>query len=94
MKVVRIVGPKTFTVASGSDEMFVIIDHDLDIGVGSQGRINIGDSVTLKGTFQRVQQETINAISNRRFRPLTALERETLGKTQVYLHATGIDRRG
>ncbi len=94
VKVVRIVGPKTFTVASGSDELFVIIDQDLNSGVGSQGRIDIGDSVTLKGTFQRLQQETINDISNRRFRALTEPEREALGKTQIYLHATEVGRRG
>lgn len=91
-KVVRIVGPKTFTVASGGDELIVMIDQDLSSGVGSQGRIDIGVSVDLKGTFQRLQPETINDISNRRFRALTELERETLGKTQVYLHVTEVGR--
>lgn len=91
-KVVRIVGPKTFTVAAGGDELLVLIDHDLSSGVGSQGRIDIGVSVDLKGTFQRLQPQTINDISDRRFRELTELERETLGKTQVYLHVTEVGR--
>ncbi len=91
-KVVRIVGPKTFTVASGSDELLVMIDQDLSSGVGSQGRIDIGVSVDLKGTFQRLQPDTTNDISNRRFRALTELERETLGKAQVYLHVTEFRR--
>ncbi len=91
-KVVRIVGPKTFTVASGGDELLVLIDQDLSSGVGSQGRIDIGVSVDLKGTFQRVQPQTINDISDRRFRALTELERETLGKTPVYLHVAEVRR--
>lgn len=91
-KVVRIVGPKTFTVASGGDELLVLIDQDLSSGVGSQGRIDIGVSVDLKGSFQRLQPDTINDISNRRFRALTELERETLGKTQVYLHVAELGR--
>ncbi|PLY45822.1 hypothetical protein CSZ94_04320 [Janthinobacterium sp. ROICE36] len=92
VKVVRIVGPKTFTVASGSDELLVMIDQDVSSGVGSQGRIDIGVLVDLKGTFQRLEPGTINDISNRRFRAMTELERETLGKTQVYLHVTEVGR--
>lgn len=92
-KVVRIVGPKTFTVASGNEELFVVIDPDLSIGVGSQGEIGVGDTVTLKGTFQRLDQDTIRDLANRRFRALMELERETLSKTQIYLHATQFDRR-
>jgi hypothetical protein len=89
-KVVRIVGPKTFTIASGGDELLVVIDQDLSSGVGTQGRIDIGVSVDLKGSFQRLQPGTINDISDRRFRAMTELERETLGKTQVFLHVTKI----
>lgn len=94
VKVIRIVGPRTFTIASGSDELFVIIDPDLNIGVGSQGRIDPGNSVDIKGTFERLQQDEINAMSSSRFRELTELERETLKKTQVYLRATGFSKLG
>ncbi len=94
VKAIRIVGPKTFTVSSGSDELLVMIDPDLSHGVGSQGAIDIGVPVNLKGTFQRLQPETINGISDRRFRALTEVERETLGKTQVYLHVTEVGRTG
>jgi hypothetical protein len=92
VKVVRIVGPRTFTVAPGGEELLVMTDQDLSSGVGSQGRIDIGVSVDLKGTFQRLQPDTINDISNQRFRDLTELERETLGKTPVYLHVTEVGR--
>lgn len=92
VKVVRIVGPRTFTVAPGGEELLVMTDQDLSSGVGSQGRIDIGVSVDLKGTFQRLQPDTINDISNQRFRDLTELERETLGKTPVYLHVTEVRR--
>lgn len=91
-KVVRIVGPKTFTVASGGDELLVVIDQDLSGGVGSQGRIDVGVSVDLKGTFHRLEPDTINDILNRRFRALTELERETLGKTQIDLQVTEVRR--
>ncbi len=91
-KVVRIVGPMTFTVASGGDELLVMIDQELSSGVGSQGRIDIGVLVDLKGSFERLQPDTINDMSNRRFRALTELERETLGKTLIYLHVTEVGR--
>lgn len=92
-KVVRIVGPKTFTVASANEELFVVIDEGLSTGVGSQGQIGVGDSVDVKGSFQRLDQEAIRDLSARRYRALTPPERETLSKTQVYLHATTFDRR-
>ncbi len=88
IRVVRIVGPKSFTVASGSEEFLVIVDQDLDKGVGTQGQIDQGKSINLKGNFQRLQQDEINNISSNRFRDLTEQEREWLKKTQVYLHAT------
>lgn len=62
------------------------------VSVGSQGRIDIRVSVDLKGTFQRLQPGMSNDISNRRFRAMTELERETLSKTQVYLHVTEVGR--
>lgn len=94
VKVIRIVGPRSFTIASGSDELFVIIDPDLNTGVGSQGRIDPGNSVDIKGKFERLQQDEINAMSSSRFRELTQLERETLKKAQVYLRATGFSKLG
>ena len=88
VRVVRVVGPKSFTLASGSEELLVMIDQDLSRGVGTQGQIDPGNMITLKGNFQRLQQDEINNISSNRFRDLTEQERDWLRKTQVYLHAT------
>ncbi len=43
-----------------------MIDHDLASSVGSHGRIDKGDSLSVKGTFQRLQQEEINNMSSNR----------------------------
>jgi hypothetical protein len=88
VRVVRVVGPKSFTLASGSEELVVMVDQDLSRGVGTQGQIEPGNTISLKGNFERLQQDEISNISNSRFRDLTEQERETLSKTQVYLHAT------
>ncbi len=88
VRVVRIVGPKSFTLASGSEELLVMVDQDLNRGVGTQGQIDQGNSINLKGNFQRLQPDEVNNLSSNRFRDLTEQEREWLRKTQVYLHAT------
>jgi len=88
VRVVRVVGPKTFTLASGSEELVVMLDEASSRGVGTQGQIDQGNTISLKGNFQLLQQGEISNISNSRFRDLTEQERETLGKTQVYLRAT------
>jgi cytoskeletal protein RodZ len=87
-RVARVVGPKAFTVVSGSDEMVVMVDDDLSKGVGTQGQIDKGNVLNVKGTFRRLTAEEISDVSDNRFRDLTEQERETLRKTQVYLHAT------
>lgn len=92
VQVARIVGPKTFTITSGSDELFVMIDSGLNRAVGSQGQIDKGQTITVQGNFQRLQQEEISDLANNRFRELTEAEREALKKTQVYLHATQFDK--
>lgn len=88
VRVVRIVGPRSFTLASGSEELLVIIDQGLSQEAGTQGRIEPGNTISLKGNFQRLQQDEISNISNSRFRDLTEKGLEWLRKTQVYLHAT------
>lgn len=88
VRVVRVVGPRSFTLAAGNEELVVMVDQDLSRGVGTQGQIDQGNTISLKGNFQRLQQEEINNISSNRFRDLTEPEREALRKIQVYLHAT------
>ena len=87
LRVTRVVGPRTFTVASGSGEMYVMLDEDSARAVGSQGKIGVGKTLNLTGKFERLQAEEINDISNNRFRPLTADERAFLKNTPVFLQA-------
>lgn len=87
LRVVRVVGPRTFTVASGPSEMYVMLDEESARGVGTQGKISVGKTLSLTGRFERLQAEEINDISNNRFRPLTAPEREFLKNTPVFLQA-------
>jgi len=91
-RVVRVVGPKSFTLASGSEELLVMVDQELNRGVGTQGQIDQGNTINLKGNFKRIQQDEISDVSNNRFRDLTEPEREWLNKTQVYLHATEFNK--
>lgn len=87
-RVARVVGPKSFTLTSGSEELLVLIDQDLSRGVGTQGQIDPGNTINLKGNFQRIEPDEIDNIASNRFRDLTEPEREWLRKTEVYLHAT------
>jgi hypothetical protein len=87
-RVARVVGPKSFTLASGSEELLVLIDQDLSRGVSTQGQIDQGNTINLKGNFQRIEPAEIDNIASNRFRDLTEPEREWLRKTEVYLHAT------
>jgi len=87
LRVVRVVEPRTFTVASGTSEIYVMLDEESARGVGSQGKIGAGKTLSLTGRFERLQAEEINDISNNRFRPLTAPEREFLKNTPVFLQA-------
>jgi hypothetical protein len=87
LRVARVVGPRTFTVASGSGEIYVMLDEESARGVGTQGQIGVGKTLNLTGKFERLQAEEINDISNNRFRPLTADERAFLKNTPVFLQA-------
>lgn len=89
-RVVRAVGPRTFTIASGSDELYVMLDDDSARGVGTQGKINVGDTLNVTGRFERLQAAEINDIANSRFRQLSEQERAFLRNTQVYLNANQI----
>ena len=89
-RVVRIVGPRTFTIASGSDEIYVMLDDESARGVGTQGKIDKGNTVNVSGTFERLQMDEINDIENRNFVKLTPAERDFLKKTKLYLQANKV----
>lgn len=90
LRVARVVGPRTFTVASGSDEIYVMLDEESSKGVGTQGKIETGKTLSLTGKFERLQAEEISDIADNRFRALTEQERAFLKKTAVYLRADKI----
>lgn len=89
-RVVRIVGPRTFTVASGNEEFYVMLDDESVRGVGTQGKIDAGKTLNVTGRFERLQAAEINDIANNRFRGLTEQERAFLRDTQVYLQANQV----
>ncbi|CAN5381499.1 hypothetical protein BH20ACI2_BH20ACI2_09390 [soil metagenome] len=90
VRVGRIVGPRTFTVASGNSEIYVMLDEESTRGVGTQGKIGVGKTLSLTGRFERLQAEEINDIANNRFRPLTTVEREFLKQTPIFLQAAKV----
>ncbi|MEJ7862077.1 MAG: hypothetical protein WKF90_10630 [Pyrinomonadaceae bacterium] len=91
VRVGRVVGPRTFTVASGgSSEIYVMLDDEAARGVGTQGKIGAGKTLSLTGRFERLQAEEINDIANNRFRPLTTAERDFLKQTPIFLQAAKV----
>jgi len=92
VRVGRVVGPRTFTVASGgSSEIYVMLDDESARGVGTQGKIGVGKTLSLTGRFERLQAEEINNIANNRFRPLTTAERDFLKQTPIFLQAAKVN---
>ena len=87
LKVVRVVGPRTFTVAAGKDEIYVMLDDESARGVGTQGKIDPGKTLDLSGRFERLQADEVSDIANNRFRALTDTERAFLKKTPIYFRA-------
>jgi len=91
VRVGRVVGPRTFTVASGGgSEIYVMLDDESARGVGTQGKIGAGKTLSLTGRFERLQAEEINDIANNRFRPLTTAERDFLKQTPIFLQAAKV----
>lgn len=90
IKVVRIVGPRTFTVASGDSEIYVMLNEESTRGVGTQGKIKIGSTLNLTGRFERLEQSEIGDIANARFRPLTDTERAFLKNTPIFLESSQV----
>lgn len=89
-RVVRVVGPRTFTIASGNSEIYVMLDDASARGVGTQGKIGVSDNLNLTGEFERLQMAEISDIANARFRPLTEQERAFLKDTAVFLEVNTI----
>ncbi len=91
VKVNRIVGPHTFTIGSGDNELYVMLDDDAARAVGTQGKIDLGDTVNLSGTIEKLTVAEINDTANDRFRKLTTTERNFMKNAKsVYLNVSKI----
>lgn len=90
VRVVRVLDPRAFTIPSGNGELYVVLNEESERGIGTQGKINRDDTLSVRGTFKRLDDQALADISNRRIRPLTNTEREYLKNTQVFLLADQI----
>ncbi|MDQ3636066.1 MAG: hypothetical protein M3405_16420 [Acidobacteriota bacterium] len=91
VEVNRIVGPHTFTIGSGDDELYVMLDDNAARAVGSQGKIDKGKKVNVSGTIEKLTMEQINDVANDRFRKLTETERDFMKNAkEVYLNVNEI----
>ena len=61
--------------------------HTSSRGVGTQGKIGVGTTLSLTGRFERLEAAQIEQLSDNRFRTLTDTERKFLKNTSVYLQA-------
>lgn len=92
-RVTAVVGPNTFRIATGGEDLYVMLAVELSgRGVGTQGNIDAGSTLTVTGSFQRLTSEEISDIANSRFRDLTEAGRAVLRDRQVYLNATSVSK--
>lgn len=94
VRVARVLSDRVFTVTSGSGEMFVMLDENLDTGGGKEQQIKArpGQLVNLGGTFQRVPNAQTQ--EERSGRGLNAQEFQQMANQQVYLHCTDVKNAG
>ncbi len=92
LRVVRVVGPRTFTVASGKGEIYVMLDDESAREVGTQGKIDVGNTLNVSGRFERLNMEEISDVAGNRFRALTDTERAFMKKTPVYFQANQVSK--
>lgn len=90
VKVQRVVGPNTFTIGSGEEELYVMLDAAAARAVGTQGKIDDTDVVNVSGEFMKLEKEQIQNTANDRYRHLTQQERQFMMNKSVYLHATDV----
>lgn len=90
VQVIRVLDPRAFTIPSGNEELYVILNEESERGIGTQGNIKRGDTLSVKGTFKRLDDQALTDIAGRRIRPLTNTEREYLKNTQIFLLADQI----
>jgi hypothetical protein len=91
VRVNRVLSDNVFTVKSGSGEMFVLLDNNLDSPGGKEGQIKMkpGQNVNLGGEFRNVPSGEVNAETKKG--GLDGKEYAQMKGQQVYLHATSVE---
>ena len=91
-RVSRVLSDRVFTVRSEGEEMFVMLDENLDSPGGKEGQIKIraGQNVKLAGAFRSVPT-TGEVGGERQGGGLNQKEYAQMKNQQVYLHATGVE---
>ena len=90
VRVNRVLSDNVFTVKSGSGEMFVLLDDNLDSPGGKEGQIKMkpGQNVNLGGEFRNVPSGEVNAET--KGGGLDGKEYAQMKGQKVYLHATSV----
>lgn len=90
-RVNRVLSDRVFTVRSEGEEMFVMLDENLDSPGGKEKQIKIrpGQNVKLAGAFRNVP--TGEVADERQGGGLNGKEYAQMKNQQVYLHATGVE---
>lgn len=91
-RVNRVLSDRVFTVRSEGEEMFVLLDENLDSPGGKEGQIKIrpGQNVKLAGSFRAVAPNG-EARGETQGGGLNQKEFAQMKNQQVYLHATGVE---
>jgi hypothetical protein len=90
VRVNRVISDKVFTVKSGADEVFVMLDDKLDSPGGKEGQIKMkpGQNVNLGGEFRAVP--TVETKAENQTGGLNAKEYAQMKGQRVYLHANSV----
>ncbi len=90
VRVNRVLSDNVFTVKSGSGEMFVLLDNNLDSPGGKEGQIKIrrDQNVNLGGEFRNVPTDEV--AQETKGGGLDKSEYAQMKGQQVYLHATSV----
>ncbi len=90
VRVNRVLSDRVFTVKSGSGEMFVMLDENLDSPGGKESQIKMkpGQNVNLGGSFRTIPTGEVKAETQNS--DLSQKEYAQMKGQRVYLHATSV----
>jgi len=90
VRVNRVLSDRVFTVKSGSGEMFVMLDENLDSPGGKESQIKMkpGQNVNLGGSFRTIPMAEVKDEAQNR--DLSQKEYAQMKGQRVYLHASSV----